>query len=507
VSDARLHIRGVKKSFGPTIALGGVSLTVGAGEVHALVGENGAGKSTLMKLLVGAVKPDEGAILLDGAPYAPSGPADATRAGVAMVHQERSLCAHLSVAENVALGVEPARLGVVKQAELRRMVEAALREVTDPSSALSPDAIVRDLSPGDQQLVEIARALARASVGGDQGGAGGGRACRVLILDEPTSSLAKDDVERLFVRIRALRSRGLAILYISHFLEELAAIADRFTVLRDGVTVGTGAMADVTGTEIVTMMAGRAIEQLFVRTPRARGEAILTLDGLSGAHKPTGASLALHRGEVLGLAGLVGAGRTELLRAVFGLDPVKSGTVRVGSVSGIASPAQRLAQGVGMVSEDRKREGLAGRLSIADNLTLSKLPRARNLPAAQEAATRHWAAKLGVRYRDPWQPIDDLSGGNQQKIAIARLLHHGVDVLLLDEPTRGIDVGSKAQIYALVDRLAAEGKAVLFVSSYLPELLGTCDRIAVMRRGRLSEARAVEEWDEHRLLASVTGVA
>ena len=494
--DLRLAMSGVTKSFGPTNALSGVTLEVGRGEVHALVGENGAGKSTLMKLLVGAVKADAGTILLDGVPYAPHGPADATRAGVAMVHQERSLCAHLSVAENVLLGVEPSHCGVLKRDEIRARVDAAVHEVAGADSPITADTIVADLSPGDQQLVEIARALARA--GGE---------CRVLILDEPTSSLAKDDVERLFVRVRALKDRGLAILYISHFLEEIAEIGDRYTVIRDGKTVGTGAMREATGASLVALMAGRAIGELFVRSPRPRGDAVLTLDALSGLVKPNAASLTLHRGEVLGLAGLVGAGRTELLRAVFGLDPVKSGTVRVGAIAGARSPSERLAQGVGMVSEDRKREGLAGRLSIADNLTLSRLPRALDLPAAQEAAARHWIQELAVRCRDPWQPIDDLSGGNQQKIAIARLLHHGVDVLLLDEPTRGIDVGSKAQIYALVDKLAASGKAVLFVSSYLPELLGVCDRIAVMRRGHLEEARPVGEWDERSLLARVTGAA
>jgi ribose transport system ATP-binding protein len=230
---------------------------------------------------------------------------------------------------------------------------------------------------------------------------------------------------------------------------------------------------------------------------------------VGGHAKPRGVTLRLHRGEVLGLAGLVGAGRTELLRAVFGLDPVVAGTVRVAAFTGAASPARRLAQGVGMLSEDRKGEGLAGALSIADNVTLSKLPpiwgAGGSLPAAQEAIARRFVAELGVRCRDPWQAAFDLSGGNQQKVALARLLHHDVDVLLLDEPTRGIDVGSKAQIYALIDALAARGKAVLLVSSYLPELLGTCDRIAVMRRGELGEARAVEAWEERTLLAEVTG--
>jgi ribose transport system ATP-binding protein len=344
--------------------------------------------------------------------------------------------------------------------------------------------------------VEIARALAQAS-------------CRVLILDEPTSSLAAAEVKRLFAVLRRLQGEGVSVLYVSHFLEEVKAIADAYTVLRDGRTAGAGAMEGTDAQTLVEKMAGRAVETLFPRSDRAPGEVVLELRDLAGAVKPKRAHLALRRGEVLGIAGLVGAGRTELLRAVFGLDPVRAGTVKVGAFEGPASPGQRLAQGVGLLSEDRKGEGLATALSIADNLTLSTLSRLGPVGFVsgrrQRAAAQRWIAELGIRCQGPAQRAADLSGGNQQKVALARLLEHDVDVFLLDEPTRGIDVGSKAQIYALVDELALAGKAVLLVSSYLPELLGICDRIAVMRRGELGPARPARDLTEHMVLLEATG--
>jgi ribose transport system ATP-binding protein len=495
---ARLETRDIRKAFGPTVALGGVSFSAQPGEVHALIGENGAGKSTLMNVLAGALIADSGELLLDGQPYRPTGPLDARRAGVAMVHQELSLCPHLSVAENVLLGAEPASLGLIRWSEMHKLTLEALAQVSDPArdTMLRPETRVGDLSPAGQQLVEIARAVSQTS-------------CRVLILDEPTSSLAADDVKKLFTVIRALREKGLAIIYISHFLEEVQEISDSFTVLRDGKTVGTGSMAGAKISEIVGMMAGRQVDELFPRSERTPGEVVIELDGLSGVQKPTGASLTLRRGEVLGIAGLVGAGRTELVRAIFGLDLVKSGTIKVMGISGPSSPSARFAQGMGLVSEDRKGEGLATALSIADNLTLSKLsglgPPGLVLPNRQRDVSRKWIERLSIKTSGPNQSVRDLSGGNQQKVAIARLLYHDVDVFLLDEPTRGIDVGSKAQIYELIDKLAVSGKAVLMVSSYLPELFGVCDRIAVMRRGRLGPARAVGDLTEHSVLMEATG--
>ncbi len=487
----RLEMRGVRKRFGATIALGGVDFSLREGEVHALLGENGAGKSTLMKVLSGACLPDEGEMRLDGQPYRPRDPLDGRRRGVAMIYQELSLARHLTVEENILLGMEPCSWGFLRRREIRSRALEALAQLHHPE--IRPDQRVGSLTPAQQQIVEIGRAIA---IG-----------CRVLVLDEPTSSLTLQDAEQLFVLIGRLRAQGHAIVYISHFIEEAKRVADRFTVLRDGRTVGGGPMTGATTAQIVDLMVGRKVEQLYPRSPRVRGEPILEIADLAGSEKPLAATLALHRGEALGIAGLVGAGRTELLRAVFGLDPVRRGKVRVGAFVGPASPARRWSQGVGLVSEDRKNEGLALGLSIADNMTLSRLD-PFVLPSRQEEAARGWIDKLAIRCRGASQRIWELSGGTQQKVAVARLLHHDADVFLLDEPTRGIDVGSKAQIYGLIDELVsdrARPRAVLMVSSYLPELLGVCDRIAVMRRGRLGEARPVAEWDEHKLLLEATG--
>ncbi len=496
----RLVVHGVCKSFGATTALSRVDLQADNGSVHAIVGENGAGKSTLMKILAGEFGPDAGEILLDGTRFAPRSPRDARRAGVAFVSQELAVCPHLTVAENILLGREPTRWGLVDRLEAHRIVEAALVRVAgDRRPAwLRAELPVAELPVAGRQLVEIARALAMPS-----------GACKVLILDEPTSSIGREDVERLFETIRGLRSGGVTVLYISHFLEEVVRVADRYTVLRDGASVAHGEMQSVTGSDLVEKMAGRRIEQMYRRSARQPGEVVLVLNRVAGEHKPTSASLELRRGEVLGIAGLVGAGRTELVRAIFGLDPVRSGRIRVGAVEGRASPRQRLAQGVGLLSEDRKGEGLAATLSVAENLALSRLPATGPLgfltPARLASLGQRWIDELGIKVREPLQPVGELSGGNQQKVALARLMHHDVDVLLLDEPTRGIDVGSKAQIYAIVDELASRGKAVILVSSYLPELLGMCDRICVMRRGELGEAHAVSACTELSLLEEATG--
>jgi len=482
-----LRMEGVRKRFGATVALDGVDLSVSSGEVLALVGENGAGKSTLMKVLSGAHRPDEGRMRLGGQPYRPAHPLDARNAGVSMIYQELSLARHLTVMENIVLGMEPRVGPFIKWAEVRRRALDAMAQLG--RSDIRPETPVHQLSIAEQQLVEIGRAIA---IG-----------CRVLVLDEPTSSLARNDIERLFQLVQRLRTQGLGIIYISHFLEEVRTLSDRYTVLRDGRSVGTGRTAETTDADIIARMVGRSVEDLYPRSKRTAGEPVLELTHLAGPRKPVDASLTLHRGEVLGIAGLIGAGRTELLRMIFGLDPIRSGNLRIGAHTGPASPSRQWERGLGMVSEDRKAEGLALSLSIADNLTLSSLPAIMN-PSAQDATSREWIQKLGIRCREPRQPVGDLSGGNQQKVAIGRLLEHGVDILLLDEPTRGIDVGSKAQIYQLIDELACAGKAVLIVSSYLPELLGVCDRIAVMSRGRLHPARPVSEIDEHQIMMEAT---
>jgi ribose transport system ATP-binding protein len=493
-------MHGIRKTFGATIALGGVDLSVTAGEIHALVGENGAGKSTLVKILSGALQPDEGSIEIDGRPCRMKNAQEARKSGVAMIYQELSLAPHLSVEDNIMLGMEVARFGVLRKRESRIRVREALDQLGHPNISLQ--APVGSLSIAAQQIVEIARALA---IG-----------CRVLVLDEPTSSLSVLDIERLFLVIQRLKSQGIAIVYISHFIEEVKRVADNFTVLRDGAVAGSGKAAESTVGDIVSLMVGRHIEQLYPRSRRTAGEAILEVRELAGVDRPRAVNFTLHRGEILGIAGLVGAGRTELLRAIFGLDRVRSGEIRLAAYVGPASPAVRWDQGVGLVSEDRAREGLALSMTIADNIVMNLKrdagPLGFLLPARQDAAAKQWIHRLGIRALGPRQPAGALSGGNQQKVALARLLHQDVDVFLLDEPTRGIDVASKSQIYELVDRLATGEpvnghlpKAILIVSSYLPELLGVCDRIAVMFKGRLGSARPAREYSEHALMVEATG--
>lgn len=488
-----LLLRGVSKRFGGTQALRDVDLAVYRGEVHALVGENGAGKSTLVKILSGAHEPDGGTVELEGRPFRVRTPAEARQRGVAMIYQELNLAPHLTVAQNLVLGTETSVLGITRDPRDR------MRQALDllGHGALDLDAPVRTLSIGTQQIVEIARALMADA--------------RLVIMDEPTSSLSADDAQALFRVVRRLAESGLAVIYISHFLEEIQSLAQRFTVLRDGRVAGNGLMAETSLGEIVRRMVGRDLGELFPRTPHALGEGVLRVDGLQGHRLPRGAGFWLRRGEILGIAGLVGSGRSECLRALFGLHPVREGTVTLRG-SGVRltalSPARALGLGLDLLSENRKDEGLATRLPIRLNACLSSLARLSRcglVSARREAAaTDHWCRTLGVRSASREQPAGALSGGNQQKVALARILLHDSDILFLDEPTRGIDVGSKADICRLVGGLAAQGKAIVMVSSYLPELLGVCDTLAVMHRGSLSPVRPVAEWTEESIMLYAT---
>jgi ribose transport system ATP-binding protein len=498
-AEVLLEMRGIAKQFGAVRALAGVDLCVRKGEVHALIGENGAGKSTLMKVLSGAIEPDAGTIALAGQRYAPRDPREARACGIAMIYQELTLAPELSVSENLFLGRELSRFGVRDLSAMRRRAAQALAFLEQPE--LTPERPVHQLSPAARQLVEIARALVFDA--------------RVVVMDEPTSSLSQRDVERLFAIVARLCTSGVSIIYISHFLEEVRRVAQRYTVLRDGASVASGAVpsaaaeAESFDRQVLTLMAGRALGEAYPRVPHSASDVRLELRALAGDPLPRAASLSLQRGEILGIFGLVGAGRSELLRALFGLDAQTGGQVSFGALGAAragATPSDRWREGLGMVSENRKEEGLALGLSIAQNLTLSR-PSARFGfidPSAARRATERLGQRLSLRYRDPEQEVRELSGGNQQKVALLRLLHHDVDVYLLDEPTRGIDVGSKAEIYRLLGELVAQGKAVLMVSSYLPELVGVCDRIAVMARGRLSEARPVSAWTNESLLAAAT---
>ena len=486
-------MHGITKRFGATIALEEVSLSVSRGEVLALIGENGAGKSTLMKVLSGAHRPDAGDMYLEGQCYAPSGPHQARQAGVAMIYQELNLAPDLTVEDNIMLGQEEHRAGVLRRGRQRARVQRALDMLGHPE--LRPETPVQRLSVGARQLVEIARALVLAP--------------KIIVFDEPTSSLAGHDVEHLFQVIARLREAGLGIVYISHFLEEIRRIAGKYTVLRDGRTVGEGSLAGTSEAAIVSLMVGRSVRDLFPTVPHTAGEEILSLNDLCGVKTPRNVSFNLRRGEILGIAGLVGAGRTELLRCIFGLDSVRHGRVQVAAFTPRSTPAARIRAGLGLVSEDRKGEGLAQERSIADNLTLSRLaPYSRwgwlSL-ARREAAVRDWMGRLEIKAAGANQPVKELSGGNQQKVALARVMHQQADVLLLDEPTRGIDVGTKAEIYRRIGQLAAEGKSVIFVSSYLPELMAVCDRVGVMSRGMLREIRPASAWTEDDVITCAMG--
>lgn len=490
---ARLVVERISKRYGATIAAEGVSLAVRGGEVLALVGENGAGKSTLMRVMAGAERPDAGTMKLDGVGFAPASPAEARARGIAMIHQELAIAPHLSAAANVMLGVERSVAGFLRGREMERRARRAMDAV---GLAVVPTRTTAGrLTVAQRQLLEVARAIAV-----DSG---------VVILDEPTSGLGREDARRLFGLIGRLKAEGRAVIFVSHAMEEILAVADRYAVLRDGRITGEGPIAGQTAGGLVDLMAGGEVGA-FSRRRGEPGEVVLDIASLRGARLPTRASLSVRRGEVVGIAGLMGAGRTELLRAVFGLDAVREGRVTVKGYSGTASPRERWAGGAGMVSEDRKGEGLALGMSIADNTLLPALPMRPSTARRRAADSAVDLARVGVRMRSALQRVGELSGGNQQKVAIARLLHARCDVLLLDEPTRGIDAASRARLYAIIDGAARgeEGRpraGVLIASSSIAELLGLCDRIAVMKRGELGPARDVRDWDEHSVLMAATG--
>jgi ribose transport system ATP-binding protein len=489
-----LRLNSITKSFGPVLALRGVSLDIRAGEVLALIGENGAGKSTLMKVLSGAHQPDSGSVEMEGRPLALTSPSVARRAGIAMIYQELTLAPHLSVEENMTLGMERTKFGFLRSQTQK--VEAAL-QLLEAEDILSSRK-VRSLTIARQQIVEIARAIVSEA--------------RVVIMDEPTSSLSGDDKQALFRVIRKLRDEGLAIVYISHFLDEIDEIADRYTVLRDGESVGQGLVAESTPESLVEQMIGRTIDEMYPRPDHDTGEVVLAVKTVHGTALPRGVSFDLQGREILGIFGLVGAGRTELARCLFGLDPVVSGGIELNggaemNLSGF-QPIKALTGGLDYLSENRKDEGLAQNLSIAANTTLSAIRKTSRLGFLQleeeKATADRLAKKLDIRCANTSQPVSALSGGNQQKVALARMIHHDSDIFFMDEPTRGIDVGSKHEIYELIQSMAAGGKSIIVVSSYLPELLGICHNIAVMHRGSLSKKRPAEEWSEQEILLFAT---
>ena len=463
----------IEKSYDGTHALRNVTLELRAGEIHCLVGENGAGKSTLAKVFAGEVQPDSGRVVREGHEVSFRGPRDAMGAGIALVHQELNLVGPLTVAENVGLGREPSRYGFVNWESLRAM---ARRYTAEVGLDVDPDTAVEDLSIAQQQLVEIAHALAIES--------------QVLILDEPTSSLAGSEAAALLALLRTLARQGRAILLISHQLDEILSVADRITVFRDGSLVVTESSAGVTEAHLIRMMTGRDFSSVY-RTGghhAAGGTPALEVRELR-APGVLNASLSVYPGEILGIGGLVGSGRTELLMALFGATPIQGGEVRLnGQEYRPGSPSIALAHGVGLVPESRKDEGLVLDASIRNNMTLSALDSVSRGPMVlsrtESRLVKDWVNRLRIKQSGVLRPVSSLSGGNQQKVVLSKILATKPVLLLLDEPTRGIDVGAKAEVHALMNELAAEGIAIIFVTSVLPELLMGSDRIVVMRGGR-----------------------
>ena len=489
----RAELRGIARRFGATQALDGVSLDLVAGEIHALVGENGAGKSTLVKILAGIHQPDSGTILLDGVVVEIPGPARSRALGIAVVHQEPRLFPDLTVAENVFLGHAPAgRFGTIDWSATRRAAQALFDQL---DVQFDVDAPVRGLSMADQQLIEIAKSLSVEA--------------RVLILDEPTASLSAHEVERLFTIVRRLRERGVAILFVSHRLDEVFALCDRATVLRDGRHVVTSATQDLTTADLIRHMVGRAVS-LFPKVETPAGEILLEVEHLTRVGSFRDVSFTVRAGEIVGFAGLVGAGRTEVARVLFGVDRRDAGEIRLGGAAvTFGNPSAALNAGVAYLPEDRHQEGLVLEFSIAQNVTLPILPRLfpRFLvrPSTERSVALDHTRQLTVRMTGVEQLVAALSGGNQQKVVLAKWLASKPRVLILDEPTRGIDIGAKVEVHRIISELAASGLAIILISSDLPEVLAMADRILVLHEGRLTAEIPRERATQERVMLAATG--
>jgi rhamnose transport system ATP-binding protein len=493
-----VRMRGVSKSFGAVAALRDARLDLHAGEAHGLVGENGAGKSTLVKMLAGVHAPDAGELLLDGSAVTFTGPADARAAGIAVIYQEPTLFPDLSVAENIFMGRHPLRSAgrFDRRIDRERMRRETAELFVRLGVHLDPDRPARGLSIADQQLVEIARALSLHA--------------RILVMDEPTASLSGSEVERLFAVVRALRDGGAAVLFVSHRLDEVFSLCQRITVMRDGSWVSTDPASALTVDQVVRRMVGREVSSLFPDQETHPGDALLEVRGLSTRGTFADVSFQVRAGEVVALAGLVGAGRTEVIRAIFGIDRYDSGEVLVaGRRLPPGRPAAAIAAGVALVPEDRRQQGLVMALSVERNTTLPRrwsLSRLGFLGTARERADASiWARRLQVKAARLSNPVATLSGGNQQKVVLAKWLSTSPRVLLVDEPTRGIDIGTKAEVHQLLSNLAADGVAVLMVSSELPEVLGMADRVLVMHEGRLVRELDRAEATEEAVMFAATG--
>ena len=486
-----IRLRNISKEFPGVLAVDGVDLDILPGEVHVVAGENGAGKSTLMKLLSQVERPSAGEIELSGAPVEFHGPRHAQNLGVAMVYQEFALAPDLSVAENLFMGREPGRFGFVnRRAETSEAGELLERVGLD----LSPTRPVAGLTVAEQQRVEIAKALAIEA--------------KVMILDEPTATLTEREIDELFGVIRSLTDEGIAVLYISHRLDEIFRIADRVTVMRDGKVVDTVPAGELDENKLVRMMVGREITDLYPKHEVEIKDVVLRATGICRGNVLKDCSFEMREGEILGFAGLVGAGRTELARAVFGADRIESGSIELdGREVAVGTPQRAIEAGIGYLTEDRKGEGLALQLGMDKNITLANLPASFgfiDLGAERRVAERQ-RERLDIRTPSIRRAVRMLSGGNQQKVVVARWLETKARILFFDEPTRGVDVGAKAEIFQLIEGLAEEGRAIVLISSYLPELLNMCDRILVMREGSVSGEISRNEFSEERVIALATG--
>jgi ribose transport system ATP-binding protein len=488
-------MRDIRKAFPGVVALDGVGFALQHGEVHVLLGENGAGKSTLMKILSGAYRRDAGTIEIDGREAAIDSPRDAQTLGVATIYQELSLVPQLTVAENILLGHEPSRGGWIDRARVRDAAERSLAEV---GVAIDPDRRVDTLGIAEQQMVEVAKALFRRA--------------RVLVMDEPTSALTAREIDRLFEVIRRVTSTGVGVVYISHRMRELTAIGNRVTVLRDGRNVGTFDLSKASIDELVRLMANRDVREHFPRRRGAAGEPLLRLERVCGESGVRDVTLTVRRGEIVGLAGLLGAGRTELARLIAGADRPSSGRIEIrGRDVTPRSPREAIRAGVGFLPEDRKRHGLVMTQSVCENIGLPNLPRwstAGWLSAASERATaERWVTELRIKTPRIAERVVRLSGGTQQKVVLARWLAAEAELLVMDEPTRGVDVGAKVEIYELMNRLTDAGAGILMISSELPEVLGMSDRIYVMRGGSIQAELDARSATEERVLQAALGLA
>ena len=489
-----LEMRHIRKTFPGVVALDDVDFELRRGEVHILLGENGAGKSTLMKILSGAYQKSDGQIVLDGADVEIKNPKHAQTLGISTIYQEFNLISHLPIGENIFLGREPVRFaGLIDQGAI---LFEAKRALSSLGLALDPRRLVKDLRVAEQQMVEVAKALSLDA--------------RILIMDEPTAALTEHEISELFDTIRRLKKNGVAIVYISHRMEELFEIGDRVTVLRDGRSVGTYDVPEMSKSELIRLMVNRELTELFPKVHTTRGAEVLRVEGLCTKSGLKDISFSLHKGEVLGVAGLLGAGRTELARAIFGLDKISSGSIFVkGVAQKMSSPRSAIKSGIGFLTEDRKSQGLVLPLSVERNLCLSSVDKFSHWGIMNSREERREAGRYAEDLRIKTPSLDQkvvfLSGGNQQKVVLSKWLCSQAEVFIFDEPTRGVDVGAKAEIYQLMNRLTASGVAIMMISSELLEVLGMSDRVMVMRGGRIAGEFSDGEYTQERILQCALG--